>query len=72
LRIVQQAENEIPEHWWIPIPQEREEEFQFHTRRIRIAFRESGTYDPKMLTFLRKVRCKKDPTRSECTSPDAE
>jgi hypothetical protein len=72
LRVVQQAENQIPEHWWIPIPKEKEEEFRSQTQRIRVAFRESGAYDPKMLTLLRKVRCKKDPARSECTSTDAE
>jgi len=72
LRLIQQAENEIPEHWWIPIPEGKEEEFRSQTRRIRIAFKDAGVYDPRMLTFLRKVRCKKDPVRSECTSPDAE
>jgi hypothetical protein len=72
LRIIQQAENEIPEHWWIPIPKGKEEEFRSQTRRIRIAFRDSGVYDPRMLTLLRKVRCRKDPTLSECTSRDAE
>jgi len=72
VRLIEKAEKNIPRRWWLPVPKCSEMEMNEHTKKIRIAFRDKGIYDPKMLTLLRKVRCKLDPTRSECTSKDAE
>ncbi|PIE40916.1 MAG: hypothetical protein CSA49_06040 [Gammaproteobacteria bacterium] len=72
LKIIKEAEDNIPKKWWIPIPKESEPELHAQTRRLRVAFREQGVYDPKMLKLLHKIRCKKEPTRAECTSKGAE
>ena len=72
IEIIREAEENIPKKWWIPIPEGREPELHAQTRKVRLAFRDQGVYDPKMLTLLRKIRCKKDPTRAECTSENAE
>lgn len=41
-------------------------------RQTRIALRNKGYYDPKMLRFLSRVRCEMNPGLSECTAKDRE
>lgn len=72
LKMVRDAEKNIPKDLWIPMTPERQKEYNTQTRQIRIAFRDDNVYDGKMLTLLRKVRCKQDPTLAECTSSNAE
>lgn len=72
LKLVREAEENIPKDLWIPMTAQRIEEYQTQTRQIRLSFRERDVYDAKMLTLLRKVRCKKDATLAECTDPNAE
>lgn len=72
IEFIREAEANIPKKWWISIPEGREPELHAQTRKVRLAFRDQGVYDPRMLTLLRKIRCKQDGTRAECTSKDAE
>jgi len=72
LKIIRNAENNIPKKWWIPLPEKNEEEYNSLIRAVRLSFRDAGIYEPKTLTLLRKVRCKVDATRAECTSKHAE
>ncbi|MDX1695147.1 MAG: putative solute-binding protein [Ketobacteraceae bacterium] len=70
--ILSKAEKTIPRKYWIPVPKCNMEELEKTNKTVRLNFREKGIYHPKMLTLLRKVRCNLDPSRAECTSPDAE
>lgn len=72
LKFVREAEANIPQDLWIPLAEDKREEYQQTTRSMRISFRDRDLYDGKMLTLLRKIRCKKDATLAECTAPDAE
>ena len=72
MTLIKTAEENIPDKWWIPIPEGREGELHAQTRRVRLAFKEMGVSDGKMLTLLRKIRCKQEPSRPECTAKDAE
>lgn len=72
LNFIKAGEKSIPAKWWIPVPESKEDELHETTRKVRLAFRDMGVYDPKMLTLLRKIRCKQDPSRSECTDKNAE
>lgn len=72
LKMTREAEDKIPKDLWIPMTEGRMEEYQTQTRQIRLSFRDRDVYDAKMLTLLRKVRCKRDATLAECTAPDAE
>ena len=72
LKLIRAAEQNIPEKLWIKMPEERRDEYNTRTRQVRLQFREEGFYDGKMLTLLRKIRCKQRPTLAECTAPDAE
>ncbi len=72
LKIIQTAENNVPKKWWIPLPDERRDEFNSQTRKVRLAFRDQHVYDGRMLTLLRKIRCKMEPTLAECSAANAE
>lgn len=72
IKIIRTAEENIPKKWWIPLPEERRDEYNAQTRRVRLAFRDQNIYDGRMLTLLRKIRCSKEPTLAECTAANAE
>lgn len=72
LAILRKAEEDVPEKWWIPLPEERRDEFNSQTRRVRLTFRDQNVYDGRMLTLLRKIRCRMEPTLAECTAANAE
>ena len=47
-------------------------EYNAQTRKVRVALRDQGQYDERMLTLLRKIRCSKDATLAECTAANPE
>jgi hypothetical protein len=64
-----EAETNVPDKWWIPIPDEDKRNYEVMMQDARIELREQDYYHPKMLTLARKVRCKLDPSRFECPNP---
>lgn len=72
LNIIRTAEKNVPKKWWIPLPENQRDAFNAETRKVRLAFREQNIYDGRMLTLLRKIRCKMDPTLAECSAANAE
>jgi hypothetical protein len=67
MEIVDAMVGDIPAKYWIPIPKADQLRYDLMMREARIQLREEGYYDGEMLTLLRKVRCKVDSTRGECT-----
>jgi hypothetical protein len=57
----------IPEKWFVEIPAEDKAEYETMMQEARISLRDRGYYDPDMLTLQRKIRCKFDDSRAECT-----
>ncbi|HQX90123.1 MAG TPA: DUF6091 family protein [Moraxellaceae bacterium] len=39
-------------------------------RELRIHLTKSGFYDPRMMTLLKRVRCKREPDAAECALKD--
>lgn len=72
IKLIRTAEENVPKKWWLPLPEDQRDMYNTQTRSIRLSFREQNIYDSKMLTLLRKIRCKQQPTLAECTSKDAE
>lgn len=72
IELLENAENAIDKKWWVAIPKENNAEYTELLRQARLSLRDQGIYDKKMLKVLRKVRCKKDPSISECTAADKE
>jgi len=71
-RIMAQLElqtGEIPQHWWIAIPDKEKQDYDLMMQQARIELREADYYDAGMLTIQRKVRCKLDRARFECPNP---
>ncbi len=60
---------EIPDKWWIEIPDKEKQDYEVMMQQARIELREADYYDAGMLRIQRKVRCKLDPTRFECPNP---
>ncbi|EKF73452.1 hypothetical protein A11A3_13445 [Alcanivorax hongdengensis A-11-3] len=69
-RIEEQLNKEaqkVPKKWWVEIPQADKQEYEVMMQEARTQLTKEGYYDPDMLTLLRKVRCKVNPGRAECT-----
>ena len=71
-RIQQALDNEtrnIPAHWWINIPDKDKLEYQTMMQQARLTLKAKGYYSGTMLTIERKIRCKFNPSNSECSNP---
>lgn len=68
-KIINDAKADIPAHWWVQIPDADKPNYENLMQQARIKIRSQGEYSGEMLTILRKVRCKFDASRSECTNP---
>lgn len=67
LAVVKKAEAAIPAKYWIDLPPSAVPGFDALFQEVRIQLRdEVGAYDASMLTVMRKLRCRHDPTRAEC------
>lgn len=59
----------VPDKWWIEIPEEDKTEYEQMMMDARIQLRDENYYDGDMLTLQRKIRCKLDQARAECSNP---
>ena len=66
---VQAEEERVPEHWFEPIPEEDQQEYEVMMQDARVQLREDGYYHPEMLQLQRRIRCRQDPNRYECSDP---
>ena len=57
----------VPERWIIAIPDKDKREYEVMMQDARDALRAQKYYSSDMLDLQRKIRCKFDPTRSECS-----
>ena len=60
----------VPEHWWIDIPERDQREYEIMMQQARLHLRDLDYYDADMLSLQRRVRCRFDASRAECTSPE--
>jgi hypothetical protein len=65
--LINKAEKEIDAKYWIDIPKADQAKYDEMMRQSRISLRDEGIYNPETLALLRKVRCKLDSSRGECT-----
>jgi len=64
---IQREESKIDKKYWIPIPPADLPAFEDMFLKVRLDLRDTHhAYDGRMLSTLRKLRCAKDPSRSEC------
>ncbi|MFP1684485.1 putative solute-binding protein [Alloalcanivorax sp. C16-1] len=64
---VRQETKVVPQHWFVTIPEEDKREYEVMMREAREELRQRGYYSADMLTLQKKIRCKLDNTRAECS-----
>jgi hypothetical protein len=67
MEILDATIGDVPEKYWVDIPRTDQLRYELMMREARIALRDEGYYDREMLTLLRKIRCRLEPQRGECT-----
>lgn len=58
----------VPDKWWIEIPKDDKQEYETMMQEARNQLRNDGYYSGAMLDLQRRIRCKLDATRAECTN----
>ncbi|MCG8672406.1 MAG: DUF6091 family protein [Pseudomonadales bacterium] len=65
--LIEQQDKSIDGKWWIELPTADKDKYMEMFRGVRIALAEDETYHPSMLKLMKKIRCKKDASHSECS-----
>jgi len=65
-KMVRDAEEEIPEKYWIETNQFVKDDINHFSKRVRLALREDDVNNPMALKLFWKIRCRLDPSRGEC------
>ena len=58
---------QIPKHWWIEVDGHEKLQYDSMMRAARMKLRETGYYDATMLKIMKRIRCKLDAQRPECS-----
>lgn len=67
MEIIKNARNAVDDKWWINIPEEDTARYNQMMREARQSMTDDGIYDAEMMKLLRRVRCKHDSSRPECS-----
>jgi hypothetical protein len=67
---VKQARSEIPEKYWVRLDKSILQEYENLSKKIRLDLRDEKAFDPKAISLLWKIRCKFNPSHTECASPE--
>ena len=59
----------VADSFWITPPEKDKEKLADVYQGVRIKLRDQGYYDASMLRLARKIRCRFEPTQSECINP---
>jgi hypothetical protein len=66
-RRIQAETGKVPEKWFVDIPKKDRREYETLMQEARVQLRKDGYYHPEMLHLQKRIRCKLDPGRAECT-----
>jgi len=67
---VKQARSEIPQNYWVKLDKTQLTEYENLSQKIRLSLRDEGAYEKKAVTILWKIRCKFNPSATECANPE--
>ncbi|KZY96969.1 hypothetical protein A3743_04150 [Oleiphilus sp. HI0072] len=67
---VKQAHSEIPQKYWVSLDDVRKSEYENLSKKIRLALRDEKAYDAKAISIVWKIRCKFNPSATECATPE--
>lgn len=72
VKFLKDPEDRLPEKYKIKIPERLIDFWVEDFRQSRLELAKMGIYDPNMLKLMRKVRCKFDPHKAECSANEKE
>lgn len=68
--LIKTFEKDIPERYWLNVSKEEQENYFKMMKEARVQMTKEGEYDPRMMSLLKKVRCKARPVHPECAIQD--
>jgi hypothetical protein len=68
--LAKRSEADIPAQYWLEVPGYEVEGYEGIMRESRVRLAKQGLYDPDMLRFLKRVRCRYAPEEAECSLDD--
>lgn len=68
--LIKRSEADIPSQYWSRVPQVEVDDYFRLMREARVAMTQDGEYDPDMMRFLKRVRCRYEPANAECILDD--
>ena len=68
-KMVKDAEEEIPAHYWVKTNQFVKDDIDHFSKRVRLALHEDDVNNSTALKLFWKIRCRLDPSRAECKEP---
>ncbi len=68
MRVVRSSESDIAADLWVDIPTSEKPGYEQMFQDVRVSLREEGVYHGTMLTLMKRVRCRADASRTECTT----
>jgi hypothetical protein len=66
LKLAREAERGVPGSYWIEVPAADLPGYQAKFREVRLRLKGEGIYDGRILTLMRRIRCKGTPEAEEC------
>ena len=69
-KTIEKTERDVPAKYWMDVAEADKPGYIKLMRESRIALAADGIYDKKMLSLLKRVRCKHDPASFECALKD--
>jgi hypothetical protein len=67
---VARDDGNVPDKYWFDIPSEDQVGYLRILRQMRIEFVQNKTYNPRMMSLLKRLRCQQDATNYECALKD--
>ncbi len=68
--LIRNTEREVDPKHWVHVPLSDRNGYEKVMREMRIHLTKAGYYDPRMMTMLKRVRCKREPDAAECSLTD--
>ncbi|HEX6590944.1 MAG TPA: putative solute-binding protein [Moraxellaceae bacterium] len=68
--LIRNTEREVDPKHWMHVPLSDRDGYEKIMREMRIHLTKSGYYDQRMMTLLKRIRCKREPDAAECALND--
>ena len=69
-QFILETESEVPSKFWVDVPEADKPGYTAMMRSARIEITKDGLYDKRMMSLLKKTRCKLEPSNYECALTD--